>query len=491
MRSTFRFAASHILGSLAFGATLLAADAASAVPPPDDRGTLDSKLGSVLGAPGGLTSDVVSARAEATSFDIKEKQADLQAAAAGVDQALVGYFPKLSGVARYTRLSPIDQPSLGTLVAVPNAMQGPIPAGTPLVAVPLSFPVILNQYLLQATLSLPISDYILRIPQNYAAASKNVNAARLAEKATRFKVAADARGAYYAWVRAKLQRVVAAQAVEQAKAHVVDVKKAFDAGTVSRADVLRFDSQLAASELFLERADSFESLTETQIRVAMHDFEATPYQIGESVDAEPVKAGERDDLPSMWSEATHNRLELRTLDESYSSLKEQAKVARAGYFPRLDGVGDVIYADPNQRVFPSEDVFKTTWDVGLQLSWSPNDAASAGPSSGSLEARASSLVAQRQSLADAICIEVTQARNSLREARTAIESSGRGLLAAEESYRVRRSLFQNGRSTSVELTDAETDLTRSRLESITARVDLQVAKVRLEHALGRDTLARR
>jgi len=82
-------------------------------------------------------------------------------------------------------------------------------------------------------------------------------------------------------------------------------------------------------------------------------------------------------------------------------------------------------------------------------------------------------------------------RNSLREARTAIESSARGLSAAEESYRVRRSLFQNGRSTSVELTDAETDLTRSRLESINARVDLQVARVRLEHALGRDAIARR
>jgi outer membrane protein len=491
MKRTFRFVASRFFTTLAFGATVLAADRAFAGPAADDTGTLDSKLGRVLGAPGGLTSDVVAARAEATSFDIKSKQAELEAAAAGVDQALVAYFPKLSGVARYTRLSPIDQPSLGTLVAAPNAMPGPIPAGTALVGVPLSFPVILNQYLVQATLNVPLSDYIIRIPQSYAAASKNAKAAALAEKATRFKVSADAKATYYAWVRAKLQRVVAAQAVLQAKAHVVDVQNAFDAGTVSRADVLRFESQLAQSQLFLERAESFESIAETQIRVAMHDFEATTYEVGEPVDAETVKIHDREDLASMWAEATHNRLELRTLDESKGSLEEQAKVARAGYWPRVDGVGDVIYANPNQRIFPAEDAFKTTWDVGLQVSWSPNDAATAGASSGSLEARASSLVAQRQSLADAIRIEVTQARNALREARAAIDSSARGLVAAEESYRVRRSLFQNGRSTSVELTDAETDLTRSRLESINARVDLQVARVRLEHALGRDAIARR
>jgi outer membrane protein TolC len=471
MRSSFRFSASRLLGFLAFGATLLAAGAVSAGPAADDTGTLDSKLGRVLGSPGGLTSDVVAARAEATSFDIKAKRAELEAAAAGVDQALVAYFPKLTGVARYTRLSPIDQPSFA--------------------GVPITFPVILNQYLVQATLNVPISDYILRIPQGYAAASKNAKAAALAEKATRFKVSADAKAAYYAWVRARLQRVVAAQAVLQAKAHVVDVESAFDAGTVSRADVLRFESQLAQSQLFLERAESFESIAETQVRVAMHDFQATSYEVGEPVDAETVKIHEREDLASMWAEATHNRLELRTLDESTGSLEEQAKVARAGYWPRVDGVGDVIYADPNQRVFPAQDVFRTTWDVGIQVSWSPNEAATAGAAGSSLDARASSLAAQRQALADAIRIEVTQSRNALREARAAIESSARGLSAAEESYRVRRSLFQNGRSTSVELTDAETDLTRSRLESINARVDLQVAKVRLEHALGRDAIARR
>jgi outer membrane protein TolC len=81
---------------------------------------------------------------------------------------------------------------------------------------------------------------------------------------------------------------------------------------------------------------------------------------------------------------------------------------------------------------------------------------------------------------------VTQARNALREAQAALVSTAQGLTAAEESYRVRRSLFRNGRATGVELTDAETDLTRSRLESINARVDMRIALVRLDHALGRD-----
>jgi outer membrane protein TolC len=51
---------------------------------------------------------------------------------------------------------------------------------------------------------------------------------------------------------------------------------------------------------------------------------------------------------------------------------------------------------------------------------------------------------------------------------------------------VRRALFQNGRATSVELTDAEIDLTRARLAVIGAHVEARLAELELTHALGRD-----
>jgi hypothetical protein len=47
-------------------------------------------------------------------------------------------------------------------------------------------------------------------------------------------------------------------------------------------------------------------------------------------------------------------------------LREQAKVARAGYYPRLDVFADAIYANPNPRVFLPESKFRATWDVGCR-----------------------------------------------------------------------------------------------------------------------------
>lgn len=496
MNRSHRSTTSRILGSLAFGTALLAAEVALAAPETaeqDATATLESKLGTVMGRPGGLTADVVATRAEATSFDVVSKRQELEAAAAQVDQALVAYFPRLSGTARYTRLSPLDPPSLGYLTtAVDNTTMRPVGPGpidltnSTLVNVPFSFPILLNQTILQATLNVPLTDYILRIPQGYAAATKNEKAAQFAEGASRLKAASDAKVVYYTWVRAKLQEVVADQAFAQASAHLVDAKHAFDAGTVSKADVLRVESQLATSKLLIERAKSLAEVSETQIRVAMHDPSPNAYEVGEPMGAELPKLQGSEALPALWNEAAQTRLELKTLDQTSDALREQAKVARAGNLPRLDAFGDIIYANPNQRVFPVQNRFVATWDVGVSLTYSPNDIAVAGAQSKNLTAKAASIVAQRQQLEDGIRVEVTQARNSLREALATIESTAQGLVAAEESYRVRRSLFKNGRATAVELTDAETDLTRSRLEAINARVDARIAFVRLEHALGRD-----
>jgi outer membrane protein TolC len=102
------------------------------------------------------------------------------------------------------------------------------------------------------------------------------------------------------------------------------------------------------------------------------------------------------------------------------------------------------------------------------------------------EARVAAIVANEGVVKDGIEVEVTQAVQAVHEADFAITSGARELASAEEAYRVARELFNNGRGTSTTLTDAETDLTRSRLDLLNAKADARTARVRLDHAVGRD-----
>src|SRR6185369_12398208 len=116
-----------------------------------------------------------------TNYDAAAKNDALKAADAKLEQALVAYYPKLTLSARYTRLSPITQPVLAL---------GTTGMGS---TTPFSFPAPLDLTILQAGIDIPLTDYILRISQTYAAASGNKRAAALDAEAARLKAALDGR----------------------------------------------------------------------------------------------------------------------------------------------------------------------------------------------------------------------------------------------------------------------------------------------------------
>jgi outer membrane protein len=440
----------------------------------EQQSSLEERLAPPPG--GGLTSDQVAQRAEDTSYDAAARREAVRAAEAKVDQALVGYWPKLTLTARYARLSPIAQPSLSNLF---GSMMGA--ATTPVV-----FPVFLDQTLFQGTLNIPVSDYVLRISQGYASASHSQKAAVLDEEAAKLNVALNSRLTYYSWLRAQAQVIVAERTLDQFKAHLEDAHHAFDVGTASKADVLGVEAQVANSELGLEQARSLVTIAEDQIRIAMHDPSGRPYAIGEDLRSEVAPIPGLENLAALRAEALDRRLEVRALDETAWSLREQAKVAKAGMYPRIDAFGDVIYANPNTRYFPPDGTFKGTWDVGVQLVWTPNDTFASKGAASETNARAAQTEMQKAQFRDSVKLEVMQAYQSLRTAEVALGTTRRGLVSAEEAYRVRRELFRNGRATSVELTDSEVALVRASLEAINARVDLRSSRARLVHALGRD-----
>jgi outer membrane protein len=443
----------------------------------------------------GLTADQVATRAMAKSPQLEEKRRSLEAANSDVSRSRAGFAPDLALRASYTRLSHIDPPSIGTLgtgglVVSPNAT--PRQWGglaDPLFVTPVpdfTFPVVLNNYSLEARVTVPLSDYVLRLSHNLEASKRSRQAAALDEQATRLSIARDARVAYYQWIGAQGRAYVAMQGVEQTRGHHADAKNAFDAGLLSKADVMAAQTQLKSAELFAERSKNAVFLAGEQLRVLMQDTSDANYQVGENilVDLPPLAGLDQPD--AAVREAISKRLELRRIEESEASLHEQATAARQAGYPRLDATAGAIYANPNSRYFPQREEWNATWDAGVVLSWKPTAMFGSEAGGKSLDAQAAALNAQRAQLRDALRLEVSQSITAAQEAIYALATSRQALEAAEESYRVRRELFRAGRATLVEVSDAETSLTRARLEVVNAHVDVRLTRVQLEHALGRD-----
>ncbi|AUX42004.1 outer membrane efflux protein [Sorangium cellulosum] len=462
--------------------------------------------------PGGLTPEEVAKATLRTRASLRVKQAELRAAAARVDQALVNFFPRLTVTATYTRLSPTDAPSLGPPTSsvvtttnpdtldlgnlqpvrvrpcpddpaqqcVANSLEVPNPLSN------LDFSPPPNSYSLTANLAVPISDYVLRISQGYASASHAESAKKLELQAETLQAAADAKVAFFNWIRVKGQVVVAGEAVSQARAHVEDARRNFQVGRLSRADVLRLEAQVASAEQLLSEAQAALLVADDQIRIALGAAPDRPLTLGIDVMGSAPSRPPAEALPALYQEALQRRLEIRALDETQYSLEKAEAVTRAGYFPRVDAFADLTYANPNQRIFPQRDQFDLTWAAGVRASWVLNDVFTTAAASAEASARTAQIVEQKAALRDALRLEVASSYADLNKATSSIESAERQLAAAAEVMRVRSELFRVGQGTSVDLVDAETEVTRARLQQLNARVGALVARTRLDHAVGRD-----
>lgn len=433
----------------------------------DDMAAFEHDLDALFST-GGLTADRAAARAGGASPTVRRRSAEIDAAIAQLQAAELARVPVVSGRLSYTRLSSIPAVSL------------PVGPGMGFSIVSLQ-----NAYLSEAQLVVPLSDYVLRYPHLIDTARLGAEVARIDKRSSEVGAGQDARLVYYEWLRAQLQVLISKRQLVQVQTTLAQVRALTEAQRLSRADLLRVESQEAQAEQVVDQLENLARLREEQLRLQIGAAENEPLAVGEDIRAEIAVPGAAP-LDQLMGTAVHQRLEFKAIDTGLKAKDSQRAAERANLFPRLSAFGIADYADPNQRVFPQVDKFRFTWQLGAQLTWTLNDALISQTSDRRIRAEADELRADRENLERGTRVEVLAAQQAVAIAQHALATSQKGLAAAEEGYRVRKELLSADRATAVELVDAETDLTRARITALNARVDLRVARAQLDHAVGND-----
>ena len=117
-----------------------------------------------------------------------------------------------------------------------------------------NFPV--NNYTLLARLSIPLSDYVLRISDASDATKSARESSRLDVLAEKLRVASDARILYFNWLRGWAQVAIAQNTLESTRARLNDARASFEVGSISKADLLSIEALVANTEDILNRTES-------------------------------------------------------------------------------------------------------------------------------------------------------------------------------------------------------------------------------------------
>lgn len=178
-----------------------------------------------------------------------------------------------------------------------------------------------------------------------------------------------------------------------------------------------------------------------------------------------------------------SRPEVRLLQSSVKLGEQNTKLVRAAYLPHLAMTGGYSITNPN--VFNGfQKKFSGVWNVGVLLQvpvWNWFD--------GKYKIRASKAATSmaRMELADVqekINLQVTQGRFKLKEAHKKLAMAEKNITSAEENLRCAQVGFKEGVMETTDVMAAQTAWQQAQSQKIDAQVDVKLAQVNLEKALG-------
>ena len=429
--------------------------------PPDDAATQGLRS---LYVPGGLTSDRAVKEVIQTSPSLERTKTLLLEARGGALQAMSALVPQLDLIGRYTRLSPVDNPSF----EIPGL-------GT------LSFPSLTDQTATDATLTYSFTRSLAEAMPAYRAAKKSKVAAQHQIQAELNNVAFDGRQAYYEYARAEAGLAVANFALEAAASQRKETEALVGAGSAARVDLMRVLAQESAANVAIERAKLGVQVAARALQTLMHTDELPA--LGEDLSQE-VSDIPTETEDALLERAYQTRPDLRALTTYIDVTEHQLKSAKGSGAPDVLARGSVQYSNPNLRTVPQRERFESTWEVSAVIRWTPNATVAASGRAHELRAALQQAEADTQLLKDAIRVEVARGYHGVLAARSAIDSARLGLEAAREGYRVTREQLQAGIVNTTTLLQAQSELIRAQVDVVESAIGIRVAKAELLRAIG-------
>jgi len=400
------------------------------------------------------------------SKNLKISQSKLLGSEAKISESTSQLFPRLSLNAGYTRLSDIP----------------PFEVKLPIFPAPVKIEdVVLNNYSLKVSLQQPLfTGFRLLSLRSASEKFRDAFAADYNKDAN--EEAFNIINAYWNYFKAQKLKNYIDENLRQEDAHLTDTKNFLANDFVTKNDLLKLEVQYAS--LRLKQIEAENNLNTS--RALFNKTLGLPISEQTEIAAvDPKIEIMQLNYDSLLTSALQSRFELLALDYRVQAGNENVNAAASGWYPSIYLFSDYYYNRPNQRIMPTLDKFKDTWDAGVTLSW---DIWNWGYNFSQVEQarqNLNQLNTNKDLLKENIEVEVYNNYMALNAARNKIEVAKTGLEQADENYRGINEKYNVQYATSTDLIDAETSRLQSQTDLVNSLVDYETALARLLKSAGK------
>ncbi len=398
---------------------------------------------------------------------LKQADAQVEAADAGVLQSSSGFLPKVSVSEIWSKT---DNPMMVLGTKLNQEIVTPSDFNPQL----LNNPESISNYNTRLSVMQPVfnggKEYIGR-SQAKLSKEASVNQRERTRQETVYSVIK----AYYGLLLAKAHQTAARQSLETSDANLRLAEARYQAGAVLQSDLLRARVQNAEVREMFTRSENTVKIAAAALNFAMGVPQGNEYDITGELSPRELDA----DLNGLLAEAEQKRPDLAAVELGRQNSEKSIALAKADYLPNLNLMGQV---DWNSARAAGDEA--KSWAVMAVLQWNLFDGLVTRSRVREAAAGNSRARALEQQTRDGVQLQVRQAYYAVSSSRDRIAATATSVQEAEEGLRIIQKRYESGMTTFVDVLGAENALIRARTSSLQALYDNNVALAELKLAIG-------
>ena len=315
---------------------------------------------------------------------------------------------------------------------------------------------------------------------SYRLAELGIDQSQLEVELEKLDLVLQVKQAYFNILGADKTVEVAETTVESLTQTVKVARSFFDVGMIPVNDVLKAEVELANAQQAVVRATNAAETTRSSFNTILVRPVNGPVKVEDILVYKP-EVGE---YGAFEKKALEDRPEIKILDVNILQADQQIRLAKSKYYPEVSLVYQYIKQGDEPSVSGSRYEDASYWQVQAVLNWTFWEWGKTYFAGREKESVRRQLIQTKADVEDGIRLQVKQAVLDLDASAKNIPTTQKGVESAEENLRVNEERYKAQVSTITDLLDAQTLLARARLDHYQALYDHNLAKARLERALG-------
>lgn len=279
---------------------------------------------------------------------------------------------------------------------------------------------------------------------------------------------------YFRVLRGEKMVIVAGQEVKQLREHLKNARDLHEFGVVTYNDVLQAEVALADAEQRQITAKNDLTTAVSSLNKLLVLPLAAPLKLAEESELAASLPG----LPQASEAAQKQRSDLRAADNRVQQGEKAVTQAQSGYYPRVFAQAGHTY-QKNDTWLHDHQYFAI---LGIQ--WSLFSGFDTRAQVRQARERLEQLRLKRQDLSDQVKLEVQTASLDVKDTAERIRVTQKAVTQGEENLRLNEERYKEQVGTATDVIDAQTLLTKARVNFYNARYDHQMAKANLLWAVG-------